>query len=61
MHLYTPICNGCVLWGNNYEAPLTQLGGLQIKVARIIKILPLRDHITLHYVNLGLIKLPDIV
>ena len=60
-HLYTPIYNGCVLWGNNYEASLSQLVLLQIKVARIINNVPLRDHITPHYVNLGLIKLPDIV
>ena len=61
MHWYTPIYNVRVLWGNNYEAPLSQLVLLQIKVARIINNVPLRDHITPHYVNLGLIKLPDIV
>ena len=60
-HLYTTIYNGWVLWGNNYEASLSQLVLLQIKVARIINHVPLRDHITPHYVNLGLIKLPDIV
>ena len=52
---------GCVLWGNNYEAPLAQLVKLQNKVVRVINNVPLRDHITPHYVNLGLIKLPDIV
>ena len=50
-----------VLWGNNYEALLSQLVRLQNKVVRIINNVPLRDHITPHYVNLGLIKLPDIV
>ena len=48
------------MWGNNYEAPLSQLVRLQNKVARIINNVPLRDHIIPHYVNLGLIKLPDI-
>ena len=33
---------------------------VQNKVVRIINNVPLRDHITPHYVNLGLIKLPDI-
>ena len=33
----------------------------QNKVVRDINNFPLRDHITPHYVNLGLIKLPDIV
>ena len=44
---------GCVLWGNNYEAPLSQLVRLQNKAVRIINNVPLRDHITPHYVNLG--------
>ena len=61
MHWYTAMYNGCVLWGNNYvEAPLSQLLRLQIKVARIINNVPLHDHITPHYVNIGLIKLPEI-
>ncbi|CAH3165809.1 unnamed protein product, partial [Porites evermanni] len=34
---------------------------LQNKVVRVINNVPLRDHITPHYANLGLIKLPDIV
>ena len=61
MLLYTPITYGCVLWGNNYEAPLSQFVRLQNKVVRIINNVPLHDHITPHYVNLGLIKLPEIV
>ena len=44
-----------------YEAPLPQLVRLKNKVVRIINNVPLRDHITPHYVNLGVIKLPDIV
>ena len=41
--------------------PLAQLVKLQNKVVRIINDVPLCDHITPHYVNLNLIKLPDIV
>ena len=59
--VYPYLTYGCVLWGNNYEAPLSQLVRLQNKAVRIINNVPLRDHITPHYVNLGLIKLPDIV
>lgn len=59
--VYPYLTYGCVLWGNNYEAPLSQLVRLQNKVVRIINNVPLRDHITPHYVNLGLLKLPDIV
>ena len=43
------------------QAPLSQLVRLQNKAIRIINNVPLRDHITPHYVNLGLLKFPDIV
>jgi len=59
--VYPYLAYACVLWGNNYEAPLSQLVRLQNKVLRIINNVALCDHITPHYVNLGLIKLPDIV
>ena len=59
--IYPYLTYGCVLWGNNYEAPLSQLVRLQNKAIRIINNVPLRDHITPHYVNLGLLKFPDIV
>ena len=49
--VYPYLTYGCVLWGNNYEAPLSQLVRLQNKVVRIINNVPLCDHI----------KLPDIV
>ena len=49
------------MWGNNYEAPLSQLVKLQNKAIRIINNVPIRDHVTPHYVGLGLIKLPDII
>jgi len=58
---YSYLTYGCVLWGNNYEAPLSQLVRLLNKVARIINNMPLRGHVSPHYVNLGFIKLPDIV
>ena len=54
--VYPYLTYGCVLWGNNYEAPLSQLVRLQNKVVRIINNVPLCDHITPHFVNLGLIK-----
>ena len=47
--------------GNNCEVLLAQLVKLHNKAVRIINNVPLRDHITAHYVNLGLIKLSDIV
>ena len=59
--VYPYLTYGCILWGNNYEGPLSQLVRLQNKVVRIMNDVPLRDHITPHYVSLGLIKLPDIV
>ena len=39
----------------------SQLVKLQNKAVKVINKVPLRDHIMPHYVNLGLIKLPDIV
>ena len=59
--VYPYLTYGCLLWGNNYEALLSQLVRLQNKVVRIINNVPLLDHITPYYVNLGLIKLPDII
>ena len=59
--IYPYLTYGCAQWGNNYEAPLSQLMRLQNKGIRIINNVPLRDHITPYYVNLGLINLPDIV
>ena len=60
--LIYPFLNFCfILWGNNYEALVSQLVKLQNEVVRVINNVPLRHHITPHYVNFGLIKLPDIV
>ena len=49
------------MWGNNYDSTLSQLVRLQNKAVRIINDVPLQDHITPHYIDLGLLKLPDIV
>ena len=59
--IYPYLIYGCLLWGNNYDNPLSQLIRLQNKAVRIINDVPLRDHITPHYVNLGLLKFRDIV
>ena len=59
--IYPYLIYGCLLWGNNYDNPLPQLIRLQNKAVRIINDVPLRDHITPHYVNLGLLKFRDIV
>ena len=62
-HLFSSVglTYSCILWGNNYEAPLSQLVKLQNKAIRIINNVPIRDHVNPHYVGLGLIKLPDII
>ena len=58
---YPYLIYGCLLWGNNYDNPLSQLILLQNKAVRIIYDVPLQDHITPHYVPLGLLKFRDIV
>ena len=52
--VYPYLNYGCILWGNNYEAPVSQLVKLQNKVVRVSNNVPLRDHITPHYAKLGL-------
>ena len=59
--IYPYLIYGCILWGNNYENPLLQLIRLQNKAIRIIDDVPLHDHITPHYVNLGILIFRDIV
>ena len=49
------------MWGNNYDSTISRLVRLQNKAVRIINDVPLQDHITPHYIDLGLLKLPDIV
>ena len=59
--VYPYLIYGCLLWGNNYDNPLSQLIRLQNKAVRIMNDLPLRDHITPDYAHLGLLKFRDIV
>ena len=60
--LIYPFLNyGCILWGNNYDAPLSKVVKLQNKAIRIINDVPLMEPITPHYVVLNLLKHPDIV
>lgn len=46
--IYPYLTYGCVLWGNNYEAAISQVVKLQNKALRIINEVPLREHITPH-------------
>ena len=59
--VYPYLIYGSSLRGNNYDNPLSQLIRLQNKAVRIMNDVPLRDHITPHYVHLGLLKFRDIV
>ena len=59
--VYPYLIYGSLLRGNNYDNPLSQLIRLQNKAVRIMNDVPLRDHITPHYVHLGLLKFRDIV
>ena len=58
--VYPYLIYGSLLRGNNYDNPLSQLIRLQNKAVRIMNDVPLRDHITPHYVHLGLLKFRDI-
>ena len=53
--------SACTLWGNNYNAPLSQIVKLQNKAVRVINDVPLMEPITPHYLSLHLLKFPDIV
>ena len=50
-----------ILWGNNYYSPIYDVVLLQNKAIRVINDVPIMDNITPHYVNLGILKFPDIV
>ena len=50
-----------LLWSNNDAAQLSEIVRLQNKAIRIINDAPLQEHITPHYVQLGLLKFSDIV
>ena len=59
--IYPYLTYACTLWGNNYNAPLSQIVKLQNKAVRVINDVPLMESITPHYTSLGLLKFPDIV
>ena len=59
--LYPYLIYGCLLWGNNYDNHYHSSYVYKIKQLRIMNDVPLRDHITPHYVHLGLLKFRDIV
>ena len=46
---YPYLIYACLLWGNNYDNPLSQLIRLQNNAVRIMIDVPLQDHITPHY------------
>ena len=41
--IYPYLTYGCILWGNNYAAPLSEIVRLQNKAIRIINDVPLRS------------------
>ena len=55
--IYLYLTYACTLWGNNYNAPLSQIVKLQNKAVRVINNVPLMESITPHYTSLGLLKL----
>ena len=59
--IYPYFTYACTLWGNNYNASLSQIVKLQNKVVRVRNDVPLMESITPHYTSLGLLKFPDTV
>ena len=59
--IYPYLTYAYTLWGNNYNAPLSQIVKLQNKAVHVINDVPLMELITPHYKSLGLLKFPDIV
>ena len=55
------ITYGSILWGNNYYSPINDVVKLQNKAIRVINDVPIMENITPHYVNLGILKFPDVV
>ena len=53
--IYPYLTYGSILWGNNYNSPIRN------KAIRVINDVPVMENITPHYVNLGILKFPDIV
>ena len=59
--IYPYLTYGSILWGNNYYSPIYDVVKLQNKAIRVINDVPIMDNITPHYVNLSILKFPDIV
>ena len=59
--IYPYLTYGSILWGNNYYSPIYDVGKLQNKAIRVSNDVPIMDNITPHYVNLSILKFPDIV
>ena len=51
--IYPYFSYACTLWGNNYNAPLSQIVKLQNKAVRIVNDVPLMESITPHCVSLA--------
>ena len=47
--IYPYLTYACTLWGNSYNAPLSQIVKLQNKAVRVINDVPLMEPITPHY------------
>ena len=56
--IYPYLTYGAILWGNNYHSPIYDV--VKLKNKAVIDVL-IRDNITPHYVNLNILKFPDIV
>ena len=50
--IYPYLTYACTLWGNNYNAPLSQIVKLQNKAVRVINDVPLMESITPHHTSL---------
>ena len=59
--IYSYLTYACALWGDNYNAPLSQIIKLQKKAVRVMNDVPLMEPITPHYLSLHILKFPDIV
>ena len=58
--IYPYLTYGSILWGNNYYSPIYDVVKRQNKAIRVINDVPIMDNITPHYVNLSILKFPDI-
>ena len=59
--IYPYLTYGSILWCNNYYSPIYDVVKLQNKAIRVINDVPIMENIAPHYVNLGILKFPDIV